>query len=450
MRLAMEPRQRGSIQTTWEVLVPVSRPDVLWASIALIGLSVPAHAADGFVQIYGTLNVDVESVDAHGATAAGALPPGALGNAPTGIDVPRRTRVTSNSSNLGVRGRESLGSGLAVFFQVESAVNVDGGGSNIASRNTAAGVDGPWGSFRLGQWDTPYKSLSGAVDPMYFTGITYTGAIIGTPGFGVGPTTASTPATSGDGKSFAAGSNASFERRQGNSVQYWLPTLAGVTAKLGYSVNEAKTSSSASLTQVDPRIYDASVEYGRGPLYLAYAYEQHDDYFGLDALVPSSQAAPVAAGAGASASSRDRGHKLIARVKWSGTTLGLLAERLAYEKRQGNAAPGAFSRYERDAFALTLLQKVGAAGAVRGLVGKASKGRCERFDGSACDTNGLGARQVSLGYSYTFSPRTDVYAFYTRVANDSRATYQFANSAGIGAAAGSTSVGYLLGMRHTF
>jgi len=409
------------------------------ASIAAAIASAPVLAEDG-VQIYGTLNVDVESVEAGGATQASTLPPGFLGATPTGVNVPRRTRVTSNSSNLGFRGTETISPGLAAFFQVESAVNVDGGGSNIASRNTAVGMSGPWGSWRLGQWDTPYKTISGAVDPMYFTGIAYTGAIIGTPGFGVGPTTIGTPATSGDGKTFAAGPNASFERRQGNSVQYWSPAFSGLAARVAYSVDEAKTA------RVDPRIVSASLEYGAGAFYLAYAHEDHRDYFGLDALVPGAQATPVnAAGA-----SRDRGDKLIARVKLAGTQVGVIAETLRYEKARGDAAPGAFSRYKRNALALTLLQKVGAAGTLRAIVAKASNGSCARFDGSACDTSDLGARQVSLGYSYTLSKRTDLYAFYTRVSNDARASYQFANGVGLGAAPGSSSTGYLLGMRHTF
>jgi predicted porin len=149
------------------------------------------------------------------------------------------------------------------------------------------------------------------------------------------------------------------------------------------------------------------------------------------------------------ASARDAGQKLVLRWKQGGTQVGLLAERLRYRKSQSNASAGAFNAYERDAFALTLLQKVGA-GTIRALVGKAQGGSCSRFDGSACDASGLGARQVSAGYSYTFSLRTDIYAFYTRVDNDARGSYQFANAAGIGAAAGSTSVGYALGMRHTF
>jgi predicted porin len=426
------------------------RPALSWASVALAVTSSPALAQESGTQIYGTLNVDVESVEARDATAAAPLPAGSLGVAPTGVNVPRRSRVTSNSSNLGFRGTERISPALSALFQVESAVNVDAGNTNIASRNTAVGLSGPWGSFRVGQWDTPYKTLSGAVDPMYFTGITYTGALIGTPGFGVGPTTNGTPLASGDGRTFAAGPNASFERRQGNSLQYWSPSFSGLAFRAAYSVDESRTARSASVTQVDPTIGSASVEYDGGLVYLGYAYERHSDYFGLDALVPAAQATTVAASNGSSASARDTGEKLVARVKFGGTQLGVMAERLRYTKRQSNAVPGWFSAYRRNAAAITVVQKVGATGTLRGLIGKAWDGSCARFDGSACDSSSLGARQLSLGYSHTFSKRTDGYLFYTRVANESRASYQFANGAGLGAAPGATSIGYLLGLRHTF
>ena len=426
------------------------RPALSWASVALAVTSSSALAQESGTQIYGTLNVDVESVEARDATPAGALPAGTLGATPTGVNVPRRTRVSSNSSNLGFRGTERISSTLSALFQIESAVNVDAGNTNIASRNTAVGLAGPWGSFRAGQWDTPYKTLSGAVDPMYFTGITYTGALIGTPGFGVGPTTNGVPLTSGDGRTFAAGANASFERRQGNSLQYWSPPFSGFAFRAAYSVDESRSARSAGVTQVDPTVASASLEYDGGLLYVGYAYERHSDYFGLDALVPATQAVTVAATNGSSASSRDTGEKLVARVKLGGTQLGVMGERLRYEKSQSNAVPGWFRAYRRNAAAITLVQKVGAAGTLRGLVGKAWGGSCERFDGSACDSANLGARQLSLGYSHTFSKRTDGYLFYTRVANESRASYQFANGAGLGAAAGSTSTGYLLGIRHTF
>lgn len=428
---------------------------VLRSALAAVAcISGPVLAQESETTIYGTFNVDLERVNAHGATAAGTLPPGALGQTPTGIEIPGRLRVTQNSSNFGIRGTERINPNLVAWFQVESSVAVDSGGSNIASRNTGVGMKGNWGNLFVGQWDTPYKTLSGAVDPMYFTGITYTGALIGTPGFGVGPVTAGAPATSGDGKTFANAANASFERRQGNSIQYWTPSFAGASMRFAYSVDEAKTSKSPTLTQVDPTVLSASIEY-QLPIpvfYVAYAYESHSDYFGIDALVPAPQVTVASNSAGATAASaRDRGDKLIARFKIPGTQVGFMAERLRYSKTQDASLPAFwFSHYSRNAYAVTLVQSVGQSGTLRALYGKARDGSCERFDGSACDTKGLGARQVSLGYSYSFSRRTDLYAFYTNVANEQRGSYQFANAAGLGAAPGSTSVGYLLGMRHTF
>src|SRR5712691_5423290 len=79
-------------------------------------LAAPAAAlAQSQVQIYGTLNADIESVKANGAA---------------GTNFSSRSRVTSNSSNIGFRGAEDLGQGLSAFFQVESGVNIDNGTSS--------------------------------------------------------------------------------------------------------------------------------------------------------------------------------------------------------------------------------------------------------------------------------------------------------------------------------
>ena len=90
--------------------------------IVLMALA-PAALAQSSVQIYGTLNADVESVKADGGS---------------GTNFSSRSRVTSNSSNIGFRDTEDLGQGLAAFFQVESAVNIDNGTSSgfWASRNS--------------------------------------------------------------------------------------------------------------------------------------------------------------------------------------------------------------------------------------------------------------------------------------------------------------------------
>jgi len=430
------------------------------ASIMVLSTPLSLRAESGNVEIYGTINVDYEGVEASGASPASVHPANQLGATPTGVDVPHRDRVTSNSSNLGVRGAQPLAGGLKAFFQVESAIGWDNQatfgtntangspvGGGLATRNTNVGIAGAWGSVFLGQWDTPYKVLSGAVDPMYFTGITYTGAIIGSPGFGIGPVTNGNVTLNAAGTTYANTANASFERRQGNSAQYWMPAFGALGAKLAYSVNEGKSAASGTTTQINPRIWSANLEYDKGPIYLAGGYERHLDYFGLGAIAPAAQAVLVSSSA--SASSRDTGIKLVGRYIFGSTRLGLIYEQLRYEQNNSVAAPTAFRSYRRGAYALTGTHTIGA-GTIRGLYGRAQSGSCSLAGGGTCVSSGLGAQQVSLGYSHRYSDRTELYAFFTRVANDVNATYQFANAAGIGAAAGATSTAYLLGVRHTF
>jgi len=433
------------------------------AVTSAVAAPVSALADGGNVQIYGTLNADFEAVRARGASPASALPPGQLGATPTGVNVPGRNRVTSNSSNIGFKGAEELGGELKAIFQIESAVGFDNQatfgtntangssvGGGIATRNTNAGLSGNWGTVFAGQWDTPYKVLSGAVDPMYFTGIAYTGAIIGTPGFGVGPVTSGNVTLNAAGTTLANTANASFERRQGNSVQYWTPEYKGLSGRIMYSVNEGKTSDSTSLTQVNPSIWGLNVAYESRSLFVGYGFERHNDYFGLSAITPTAQAIPVVALAGSpAASSRDTGNKFVARYGFGNTRFGLIYERLEYKQANSAAVSTNFKSYGRDAFALTATHEIGP-GTFRALYGMAESGNCTLVGSGACSTSGLGAQQYSLGYSHSLSKRTDLYGFYTRVANESAATYQFANAAGIGASAGASSTGYGLGMRHTF
>src|SRR2546427_458905 len=129
----------------------------------------------------------------------------------------------------------------------------------------------------------------------------------------------------------------------GNSVQYWTPSFDSLSAKLAYSTNEGKTASSGTLTQINPSIWSANFEYDKGPLYLAYGYELHKDYFGLGAIAPAAQAIPVAASGGSpAASSRDTGIKVVARYGFGKTRLGVIYEQLRYEQQHSVAAATAF------------------------------------------------------------------------------------------------------------
>lgn len=410
-----------------------------------------ALAQGSSVTIYGTFNVDFENVERDGATSVGSTPNTMVGAALiTGADLPSRNRVSSNSSNIGFRGTEDLGNGLKAIFQCESGVAVDTGAESsstgdFCTRNSHVGLSHAWGTVFYGNWDTPYKFVSLRQDAFYATGIGVNDGIIGTPGFGVATATQAAPLAIG------TAANASFDRRQGDSVQYWSPNWNGLSFRVQYSANEAKSADNA-VAEINPYIYGGAVVYENGPLYVNLAYERHEDYFGLSSLT-------AAAGVPGATydESEDQGIKFGVGYTFGNTTLNFIYENLDYETN--NSAVGAVTDYDRDAFYINLLHKIGAW-TVRASYGHADEGDCSA-NGIACDSDELGADAYTVGASYSFSKRTDVYALYVYVDTDDLSSYNFGiNALGNpatpgGATAGTVGVGsaasgFGLGIRHTF
>src|SRR4030095_15978113 len=125
-------------------LVAVAVAGVLAAPLA-------AQAQTANVTLYGRLNLTMEAVKGD------AVDP----NLPATAPAQNRTlyRVNSNSSRLGVRGTESLGGGLSAIFQIESSVNADSSGGVLATRETFVGLQGTWGTFKMGYFLAPYDDI---------------------------------------------------------------------------------------------------------------------------------------------------------------------------------------------------------------------------------------------------------------------------------------------------
>ncbi len=454
----------------------------IMAASGLIASSA-ALADTSLVEVYGMLNVDFQNVSATGSAALGTTVPGcalgtcqmvngAAGSAttgqPSGLVAPSRNRVTSNSSNIGFRGKEDLGMGLNAIFQVESGISMDSASTTtttagtastgfFGSRNTNVGLSSTkLGTIFYGNWDTPYKVTSANyIDPFWGTTIASVNTVVGTPGFGVQSITTS-------GRNVNS-SDASFDRRQGNAVQYWSPNFSGLSFRLAYSANEGRTiepaAVAATTTNSSPTIYSASLRYEYGPFAAAYAFEQHRDYFGLTQL---GGAAIGSAALGANPTSRDNGNKVTLSYKFFGTTTANVAwERLAYNNSETTAGAATdLIHYHRDLIYFSLLHQIGA-GTIRVGFGDARQGSCDRVGGAAtnpCSTTGLDARHYAVGYSYSFSKRTDVFGFWTRVNNGQFANYEIGNNAAItanitgivGPGVGAHQQGFALGIRHVF
>ena len=394
----------------------------LLALATAAALSAPAAAAeaDGNVTIYGRLNVSLDNVKADGAASSAA-------------DLKSRNRITSNSSNLGFRGVEPLGNSLKAIFQIESGVQVDTGLSStstgtLASRNSNVGLAGDFGTVFFGNWDTPYKvtTSSGPIDAFYAEGMsTYVNVLSGN---------STTTTTNGANRN-------TFDRRQNNSLQYWTPTWKGLSGRLGYSANEQRTSNGATVAQ-NPNLYSVSGVYAQGPLYLSLAYEQHDEFANT-----------------ATARTDDKGIKFGAAYTFAGaTTVGFAYEQLKFGGNVGATGlkkiiPTSYlsaaqlnnaGEAKIESYFLSLKHAIGPH-TIRAMYGQ---DRGLKVDGSEVPSSR--AKTYAIGYSYSFSKRTDVYAYYTVISNDSNSNNDFANGGIGGVGGGADPKGISFNIRHVF
>src|SRR4030095_16673615 len=154
----------------------------------------------------------------------------------------------SNSSRIGVRGSETLGGGLSAIFQIEDGVNADISGVVHASRETFVGLQGGWGTFKIGNFLAPYDDIH----PIFGNVPTLTTSIL------------STAAVWAQGPSAKA--QGGFDARLGNSVRYDSPNIAGFTGSFQASTNE---------NSIHGLVYSIGGFYTAGPLQAGLAYERN-------------------------------------------------------------------------------------------------------------------------------------------------------------------------------
>ncbi|MBB6561226.1 putative porin [Acidovorax soli] len=357
------------------------------AALPLAALAQPADA--NRVSLYGFLKVDVEQVRASGTAGAAAL---------------RANRLSNNLSVLGFRAREDLGGGMAAWAQFEGNVRVDTGDGPFSGRNTAVGLSTPAGELVLGQWEAPLRFASVyAIDP-FTAGIFASNSIMGN-GF----------ATAANGQS-----PASFDRRQPNLLQYWSPALGAWSLRLAYALPEEKTDQSS------PDMFSGLLSYRDGPLYAAWGYELHRAYFG--------------------AHSRDDAHRLALAYTFGRTRLRGSWEQLRYEP-----APGESLRRSAWQVAVTHQLDDWQELALSYVQAQAARGHASSaVGGIGVPGSDSGARQVSLGYTYRLSKRTDLWAAYTRITNGATAAYNLSANGIAGLKPGQDPSGLGIGITHRF
>jgi predicted porin len=371
-------------------LVAVAVAGVLAAPLA-------AQAQTANVTLYGRLNVDYELVNGRQADGSN----------------PWVSRLSSNSSRLGVRGTESLGGGLNAVFQIEQNVSGDTGNSStsgFASRETFVGLQGSWGTFKMGKFLMPYDDLH----PIFGNVPTYTTSILSTADLWA----------QGTQSKF----NGGFDARLGNSLRYDSPVYSG----FNYSAQVSLRDSSGFADNVGPSANAANPivggDNGDHASELRHAY-----VFGVAGYYNNG---PIQAGIGYERNVKVRNYAVTPAPNqfnandWALTITGaynfgvvrpaLVYERLDYDTPSGDL--------KRDLWGASVTAPIGP-GALYAFFGVARDGKGSATDGTRVGGltkgNDTGSQQWEISYTYPLSKRTQVYAGYVKLNNEKNAAYTF-------------------------
>jgi predicted porin len=377
---------------------------------------VVASAADGAgsstVQVFGTLWLEYSFGVKQGRSGVPGTP----------------DRTTADFlqekpfSEIGFKGEEKLGGGLAAWYQCATTADLRGELQNgFCSRNSALGLKGSFGSVFIGNWDTPFKRTT--VSTMV------SGNTLGI--------WAPTFLLFGDSTTDAVGANrASFSKRQNNSINYDSPNFRGFQMTGMFSSSQPSTGTLDNQPNNKPRIWSLGAQYSAGPLYVSGAYEEHRDY----------------AGAAGPSSSRDRGWHVGASYIVGPVRFGGLYTRQKFDVVGGDVTAKAWHAgvdwtiagpHELRASYTQAGNMSGVAGAV---VGTPSGPGYRPAPAPGMDT---GAKLYGIRYVYNFSKRTEFNAGYVKLTNDSGAAY---NLGGLNSlhANGENQSAWAFAMRHTF
>jgi predicted porin len=348
--------------------------------------------------LYGFLNLDTEviiNIKQDGTSGTPGTPgPGAKQNI---------YRVSSDVSRVGIRGTESLGAGLNAIFQIESSITADNSGGTLAGRETFVGLQGSWGTAKIGYFFSPYYEIGSIFGngPTFRTSILAVQSLWANNGY--------------NGANVATGS---FASRHSNNVRYDSPNLSGFQFS-GQISGRDVGGDGGDINAQRRHAYSLTGggTYKNGPWEVGAAYEQHNKYRD---------------GSPANASLEDKGGFIAASYNFGPVKVAGAWERLKYDVAAGGDM-------RRDFWGISATANAGPGQLFAGYYwvgdGKGSA-RCTTTGGiTTCPRVGgltygsdTGAQQWEISYTYPLSKRTLLYAGYVMIDNDRNAGYNFGNN----------------------
>jgi predicted porin len=359
-----------------------------------LALPLAAKAQTANVTMYGSFRLAFESVDLE--------------------SIGRANKIDSWSSRWGIRGLESLGGGLNGLFHLETGVNLDTPGnatfestapgtnaSNryqfITIREAWAGLNGGFGTVKMGAGLTPYddifgldhlllangvenmNNLGGGVNPVINSGNQFAayGSLVG------GSASTVNPALVGN----ACNNSTAFDARYGSGIRYDSPSFSG----LQFATHFAFLGENA--TGFKCKGWDSKVQYMNGPIEAGLTYARHIDFQQYDGNAWRAHA---------------------------GYDFGVAKVLGAYERIHLDGNNGSSGEATTRYYVVGAVIPIGA-GNLNLQYGNRNKGATTSAT-SVTEVQNGGGKQYTASYWYFLSKRTSVYTWAARIKADSGAT----------------------------
>lgn len=357
------------------------------------------------VNVYGTAAVQVEGVQATGATNPAQ-------------DKPARVRATNVSSELGFKASVALGQGLTGHFQYLTGVSVESGSGMLGSaKDVFVGLSMVnVGTLKLGR-------LTGAAR--------WNGGMADFSPRGAGPQDIQAALTLVSGQTGAA---PQFGARIENAIGFESAKWNGFAVRGFVGANEGKSGETvASGARLDDTIYSLGLQYAQGPIDARVSYELRNDKGTLNNSTTND--------------TQEKDIRIGLRYTFpTNTSIGIGLDRMSFT--DATATGTAKRSLNRNGWVISAKQVMGQH-AVYGGYGKAHNVVCTLANGAACDGADTGANQVVLAYNYQLSKEMYLEAFATKLTNQARARYDFDN-AGISPGTGADPMAFGFGVSYTF
>jgi predicted porin len=367
-------------------------------AMAVAGLfAAPAAMAD--VTISGAVNIGIALIDSKDS----ATVPG------SGIS---RTSLATNYTNMNVTSVDDIGNGNKVIANIQFDLGAMSNTSSFNNRNSYLGIEGGWGSFKMGTNENVYERWAYESDPL-------DGAM------GIGGNIQMLGNTGRNGSGwFDVGNgqtadNASFWRRTHHTVWYTSPNFGGFTFEVDQTLSAFKSATA------DPTITSAGVQFKPegGVFFVNVGYEKHSEVLGNAASgFGLHDATGMSAGGG---------------IAFGPFLITARVEQLEWKPATG----GTFERQHLWA-GLKWTLPSGYFGAEVGMAGEMGTPTGDQADSEAM--------MIGLGYFHNMSKQSQLYVVGTQIDNDTNTNYGIGAGTGSTGGLGSDHMAVTIGMKHTF